>query len=270
MGQNLVGLSPLNKITTYLPYSMSKKTFGLIERKIIRALSKLPSDHLHSLVDTQEQIRFWRAGRCFQEWVAQSWEARYTGKDDPLKPLLKSGEVNQDVYDRVWLAVDFYEQLWGLVQLVTPYIQQEFEGTGLEFLSESAFKLFLRLVWNEANEGFAVCLKPYHEASSRKYEQAYRLGAKGCREELNPIEERKLHGLLNQHQPDMLMRFVVAVAHQKATRKRLALKSKLEMFYMALGKLCEKEATISRKLDSFAWKNGKLGRGDKDGTYKFS
>jgi hypothetical protein len=168
------------------------------------------------------------------------------------------------------LLVDFYEHLWGLVQLGLPHVQSELEGSGLEFLAKSAYKLFIRLAWNEANNSFAVCLKPYHEVSVRKYEQAYRLAAKGCQEGLNPLEERKLHGILNQHQPDLLLKFVLAVCHQKANQRRSALKSKLEIFYIALGKLCEKEATTSRKAGSFAWKDGKMGEGDKDGTYKFS
>jgi hypothetical protein len=66
----------------------------------------------------------------------------------------------------------------------------------------------------------------------------------------------------------MLLQFVIAIAEQKATKRRLALKSKLEMFYISLCKLCEKEATISRKVDSYAWKNGRKIKASRyGGTY---
>jgi hypothetical protein len=267
MGQNLVGLSPHNKITTISAYLMSQKTSRLLERKITRVLASLPDDRLRDLARTQEQIKFWLAMRRHQEWVAQCLDARFTGKDDPLKPLLKLGGISQLLYDRVWLVVDLYEQMWGLVQLVTPYVQEEFEGTGLEFLAESAYKLFVRLVWNKVNKEYRTCLK-YHESSSPKYEKACRLVAKQVKEGLNPVEELKLRDLLEPDRPDMLLQFVLALAEQKATKRRLALKSKLEMFYISLGKLCEKEATISRKVDSYAWKNGRRVKASRyGGTY---
>lgn len=241
---------------------------GVVERKVIYLVGKLPDEHLYKLSKTQEQVRFWLASRYFQNLVSCCWHARFTGEDDPLKPLLSSGELNQDIYDRVWLVVDFYEQLWGLVQLVTPYVQSELSETKWKFLAESAYKLFARLIWNEVNSDFAVCLKPYHEFSARKYEKAYRLAAKRVKEGLNLLEEKKLHGLLNQERSDLLLQVVIAVAYQRATKSRLALKSKLEMFHLSISKLYEKEATISRKIGSFAWRNGRLSKGSRyGGTY---
>lgn len=248
---------------------MGKSTYGILEKKITRCLAKLPSQHLIALVTTKEQVCLWLAHRCFQNWLALCWRARHIGEDDPLASLLESGRVDQDTYERVWLTVDLWEQLWGLIQLGERYIRAEFDHLGLDYPFKSAFELFIRVVWQDTNSTFSVCLKPYHEVSARKYEKAYRLAAKGCSETLNPIEESNLHGLLNQHQADPLLSIVIAICHQKATRKRLALKNKLEMFYTVLGKLSAKEATIRRKAGSFAWKDGKRGKGDKDGTYKF-
>lgn len=247
---------------------MKQQNYSKLEKKIACVIAKLPSEHLRDLAETQKQLNLWFAVRWFQEQVSQCWEARFRGLDDPLFPLLRSEQITLDTHQRVWLVVNFYEQLWGLVQLATPYIQAEFEGSGLEYLAESAFVLFTRLIRSEVDSDFAVCLKPYHEVSSRKYERAYRLAVKGCQEGLKSREERILHRILNQHQPNVLLSFVLAVCHLKATRTRPALKSKLEMFYIALGKLCEKEAAISRKAGSFAWKKGRIVEGSRyGGTY---
>lgn len=244
------------------------QTYGIAEQKIARCLAKLPAQHLLALATTKEQTRMWLAHRCFQNWLSDCWQARYLGEDDPLAPLLEGAQIDSDNYERVWLLVGFYEQLWGLCQLAEPYVKAEFLQLGGDYPFRSAFELFARIVWEDTNSTFSVCLKPYHEVSRRKYEKAYRLASKGCTLSLNPIEEKNLHGLLNQHQPCLLMRLVLFVSHQKASRRRLALLSKLEMFYLALGKLCDKEATISRKAGSFAWKNGEILKGSSDGTYK--
>lgn len=244
------------------------QTYGITEKKIARCLAQLPSLHLLALATTKEQVLTWLAHRCFQNWLSDCWQARYTGGDDPLARLLASGQIDSDNYERVWLLVDFYEQLWGLIQLAEPYIKAEFLRLGGDYPFKSAFELFARIVWEDTNSTFSVCLKPYHEVSARKYEKAYRLAAKGCTESFNPIEESSLNGLLNQHQPCLLMSLVLLVSQQKATKRKLALKSKLEMFYQALGKFCDKRATICRKAGSFAWNNGEILKGSSDGTYK--
>lgn len=242
--------------------------YGITEQKIARCLKKLPAQHLLALATTKEQVRLWLAHRCFQNWLSDCWQARYTGADDPLARLLASDQIDLDNYERVWLLVDFYEQLWGLIQLAEPYIKAEFLRLGGDYPFKSAFEIFARIVWEDTNSTFSVCLKPYHEVSRRKYEKAYRLAAKGCTELLNPIEESNLHGLLNQHQPCLLMSLVLLVSQQKATRRRRALSSKLSMFYLALGKLCDKEASVRKKAGSFAWKNGEILKGTQNGTYK--
>lgn len=242
--------------------------YGITEKKIQSCLAHLPSEHLLALATTKEQVRLWLAHRCFQNWLSNCWQARYTGADDPLSRLLALGQIDSDNYERVWLLVDFYEQLWGLIQLAEPYVKAEFLRLGGDYPFKSAFELFAQIVWEDTNSTFSVCLKPYHEVSARKYEKAYRLAAKGCTESLNPIEESNLHGLLNQHQPCLLMSLVLLVSQQKATRRRRALSSKLSMFYLALGKLCDKRATISRKAGSFAWKKGQIVEGSRyGGTY---
>lgn len=249
---------------------MSKKicTYGRLEKKIARCLAQLPSDYLQTLAKTQEQVCLWLDYRDFQKALALCGQARHTGKDHPLISGLRSGDVDPDLYDRCWLMVDHYEQLWGLIQLSATHVQAEFDLLGLEYPFESAFELFAQIVTEGTNEAFSVCLKPYHEVSGRKYSKAYRLASKACKTgTLNPIELKQQRGLLNQHQPSMLMNITLAVCHSKATRRRPALKSKLEMFFLTLGKLSDLEASLNRKAGSFAWKDGEIVKARLGGTY---
>ncbi len=249
---------------------MSKKANIAWARKIASFLPHLPDQYLLKLAKTRNQFHAFFAMRYKQTLLTWAWTARFTGKGDPLQPLLKSGDIDSDTYDRVWLTVDFLEQLWGLVQLAEPFVKSEFERLKLSYPFTSAFELFMRIVWEQTNANFSVCLKPYHEVSASKYGKAYRLTAKGCREGLNPIEYQRQQALLNQHQPSEWLRIVIAICHQKATKRKRTLKSKLEIFYLALANLCDKEANVRRKTGSFAWKNGEIVTGARDSTYKSS
>lgn len=249
---------------------MARQTDRNLVRKIACWLAYLPDENLLRLVETTEQLRMFFAVRYIQNLVTWAWTARFTGSCDPLQPLLKSKEIDSDTYDRVWLSVDFLEQLWGLVQLAEPYVKSECERLKFDYPFASAFDLFMRIVWEQTNAKFSICLKPYHEISADKYEKAYRLTAKSCREGLNLIEYQRQQGLLNQHQQNKWMRIVIAICHQKATKRKRALKSKLEIFYLALANLCDKEATVRRKAGSYAWQNGEILTGSRDSTYKSS
>lgn len=249
---------------------MAREVSKNLAKKIAYWLAFLPDSSLLTLVKTREQLRTFFGVRYMQTLASSAWTARFTGKNDPLQPLLKSGEIDSDTYDRVWLWVDFLEQLWGLIQLAEPYVKAEFEHLKFDYPFASAFELFMRIVWEQTNAKFSVCLKPYHEVSASKYEKAYRLTAKGCREGLNRLEHTRQQACLNQHQPNEWMRIVLAICHQKATKRRRALKSKLETFNLALANLCDKEATVRRKAGSYAWQNGEILTGSRDSTYKSS
>lgn len=247
---------------------MNQTALGFNEKKIICILSSLPTKYQLELADTLEQIGFWLECRYFYRLVALCLEARYTGKDDPLYPLVQSKQLERDTYERAWLLSNYYYQLWSLAQLVTPYVQQELKGTGLEFLAESALRLFRLLIVYSGSQNFEDCLKPYHEESSRKHEKICRLGAKKYNKGLAPEEETKLNKLLKQTKPDFLLSLVVGVAHQKATKRRPALRSQLRIFNLSVEELCKKEATVSRKWDSYAWKDGRKIKASRyGGTY---
>lgn len=247
---------------------MNQTALGFDEKRIICVFNSLPTKYQLDLAKTLEQIGFWLECRYFYRLVALCLEARYTAKDDPLYHLVQSEQLEPDTYERAWLLSNYYVQLWSLIQLVMPYVQQKLEGTELEFLVESALRLFRLLIVYSSSQNFEDCLKPYHEESSRKHEKICRLGAKKHDKGLAPEEEAKLSKLLKQSQPNFLLSLVLGVAHQKATKRRPALRSQLRIFNLTVEELCKKEATISRKAGSYAWKDGRKIKASRyGGTY---
>lgn len=236
------------------------------EKKIARYIAQLPSERLLKLARTQDQINLWLAQRYFRTLISKSWTARHSGKNDPVKRLLESQEIDRDTYDRVWLVVDYYEQLWGLVQLSFGYVRSECVALRLSYPFKEAVDLFFEIIRAEVDNDFSICLS-YHEVSARKHEKALRLLSAGCTRPLNPIEDSQLKAVESQYPLNKWFAITLAACEKKATRTKPALKGKLQGFYDAASRLFDKEATIYRKVGSFAWSDGEIIRGKIGGSY---
>jgi len=237
------------------------------EKNIAQFLETLPLETLLALTETEEQIQHWLLHRNFQIWVSQCWSALHEGKDDPLHIQLQSGDIDAMTYNRVWLTVDYYEKLWELIQISFCYVKAEFERLELASQPKSALELFLEIVKRRANAAFSVCLG-YNEVSAPKFVKECQLISRGYKGEVSPLKCKQLHK--KQKQEDAkgiknLMNFTLAICHRKATKSRPALKAKLEAFYTAMLRFNDNEATVRRKVGSFAWKNGRILRTRKEG-----
>lgn len=243
--------------------------------RIVKLLNKLPSSELTSLVQTKEQLDHWLNCRNSQKLVALAWEARFTGKNDPLKPLLRSRSIDLTTYNLVWYCVDYYEQLWNLVQLAQPDLEADLKRLGIEFPFESALELFAAIISSQINHAFLVCLKPYYEISKGKYENKFCLAEKWCKQDINLIEKGVLKGLLAQHSPVVWdinliwLPLMLIICHSKVGKTSSPLKAKLEDYYKAMGRVSKTLATSCRKQEaSFAWINGKRVKASRyGGTY---
>lgn len=238
--------------------------------KIGRFLEKLPSQHLASLIRNKDQLKSFLSHRNHQKLVSLAWTARFTGQDNPLDSLLKTKQINRNTYNLVLHTVDWYEQLWGLVQLSEPHVQARVIEWGFEYPFKSAFELFVRILYDSINADFSICIKGYQEFSTDKFEKAFRLVAKACTKEIDSEQEKFLRRTLPQSGEFCWLTLLLAICHFKVSTRRTPLKSKLEDFYIVSERLFELEATTCRKAKSFAWKDGKKGKGTKSGTYDFS
>lgn len=239
-----------------------------LEKEIALFLAMLPPESLLALIETTDQLQHWKQSRFFNTCISECWKARLNGRDDPLWPRLKSGELDRDFYNQIWLTVDYYQRLWELIQISFHHIRPELTRFELGDWPSSAYDLFCGVICENARNNFCRCLEPYCEFSAKKMVQKHQLLKKVREGKATKIQRQRALELKEQEPQNLLLFIVVSICKKKATGRQRVVKAKLQDFYTALSRLCDCEATRRRNLGSFAWKNGKLMRGSKPGgTY---
>lgn len=240
-----------------------------VEKKIAKLLAQLPTEDLLTLAETIDQVRHWMDNRFFRVLISQCWSARHEGRNDPLYPMLKSGEISRDVYNRVWLTVDFYQRLWELTQISFHHVRPALTQLGLsKEKASSAYELFAGAIRESANNTFSICLKPYHEVSTTKSVKHHKLLKKVSERDATPIEQKLLQSFRNQGKPQhILISLILAICKRKATSREKVLKAKLDDCFTALDRLADSEMTVCRNGGSFAWNKGELIGGKIGGSY---
>lgn len=244
--------------------STSSKTRTL-EKKIVKFLAQLPPELLLVLIETTDQIEHWSDLRKFYKTLSCCWQAMHSGKDDPLAPLLKSGEMTKALYDYVWLTVDCYERLWELVQISFRYVRPELEQMKICEAPKSAYELFKLIVSDFATEQFKICLEEYTYFPARQSPELQVLGVKLFQgEELSPYEEKRLQTLLAKDWETQALAvnpvFVVtmAVCHKKAGGRQSILKARLDAYHTAMFNVLIQQKRLHWHTGSYAWDKGKL------------
>jgi hypothetical protein len=239
-----------------------------LKKKIAVALALLPPEDLLKWVKTTQQLKCWQGERLFHTYVSQCWSALHQGKADPLQPLLSSSAIDKNTHTTIWLTTYVFEDLWELIQISFHHIQPTLTELGCGEILDSPYKLFIFAAYEISEETFSVCLKPYHEVSAGKYIKQHKLLNKFEKGELKPQEQKTLESQVRQDFQLTAIWFVVAVCKTKATSREKLLKAKLDDFLNAVDRLAAHEVTQTRKVGSFAWKNGEKVKASKyGGTY---
>ncbi len=252
----------------------SAKQNLLESRRITRLLASLPDKHLLLLTKTNEQIRHWLVNRLMYTMVACAWWARMNGEDDPLRPLVRSKELRQNDYNRIWQLVECYERLWAVAQFTEPFIKEEFERLKLPYIFSSSYDLFLCVVQEQVNGEFSLCLSSYRVFSVKKRVRKYGELASRIRDGF-PIPQTEPTpapvDFINRTKHIFWSLLLLSVARQKAgNSKHRALRKALQSYDSSMADLFELEASYARRTGSFAWDDGERLKGSKDGTYKKS
>ena len=202
--------------------------------------------------------------------VALRLDASHKGKNNPIYPLLESGCISKYIYNRIELTVIFLNAWWSLIQSSFHFIQPELERQGFKHLCGSAFETFAWFVRSMIDEDFAVCLTKYYEASSRKIVKQYRQSKKLFKGEGTLVQQKPVQAKDSKEEFDIVLLLILTTCYSRATRNEVALKSSLDALITAAINLGDYTAKRCWHEGSHAWKDGKLGKGDKDGIYKFS
>lgn len=215
-------------------------------------------------LETKDQLMYWLKYKKKFLWIAQCWLSRHFLQSDPLRPVLKAGEVTQNEYNIIWATEIMIERLWALCQLTEPFIQEIFEQAKLEYPFASSTDLFTQIVKDLTNPHFAVCLESYTECSRPKREKALRLLAKAFKGiQLTKVQEK----IVESQKPEYPLTALLLGVADKAAKKEVIIKYALEDYYTAGARLATCYATGYHNHGSHAWINGKVVKGSQIGTY---
>lgn len=244
---------------------------SLSSKQIAQLLSAVPEGRLLLLTKTLDQFHHWLMHRFTYTAVAAAWIAEREDQDDPIEPLLESGELCQNDYNRIRRLVDYYQRLWTLVYRVEPFIRKELAEkltkAKLQYPFQDRHELFACIVREQTNNEFSLCFD-YKEYSAKKNEkQCRQLASFLDGKPLTKQQERNLlesltEAKLKKHVWSLLL---LGVAQKKATRRHIHIKDALTDFYAALARLFEDEATHFRIQGSYRWREGRKEKGTRYG-----
>lgn len=242
------------------------------ERRVIPDyIAGVPSIQWLRHFTTQEQFDEWYQLKLIFSFVSLAWEARHTGQNDPIEPFVKHKIIKPNYRDTIWLMVDVYEQLWGLVQLSYSYVKAELKKQKIENPFDSAAELFAYLVAEEANAPLNNCLRPYYESSKSKWRKYMELFLEECEGELAPVDENKQIALHKQLFPEGAKEwaaFVLDVAESKTNKGRnVALKAKLEDYQKSRQRFILHGLSVTTHSSCCGWKQGRRLVSRRGGSY---
>lgn len=230
-------------------------------------LGKLPDDELKRLIKTQDQLEEWLTARNMNNHIAKCFQARFTGKNDPIENWKNEGKLQHLKWELVWQSVDVYESLWSLIQLCYGDIRDFLLQLEIVCPYPSAFNLFLEIVKINENTVFSKCLKPHHREVVTQNEQFFKLVRdKAWKGQLKDTDQKKLNQLCKNFDENLeLLNFVWAVCLFKAQSNSL-IGAKVREFKNKEGSLCgliskiygdsRKDRIHEGKLTSVTWSKG--------------
>lgn len=237
---------------------------------IVESLVHLPSEALRKQAKTEDQVKYMLACQFQISLAALCFDSlRGYEADDPIRPLLKSGQISKYTYNRAWLTAHFFCTLWQLIQSSFSFIQPELRRLGFGHVCTSAVEVFNFFARYMVDDDCATCLAKYCEISSRKVVKRYRRAKKLFNQEGTVVQQRHQSKKSCKDELDITLTAILTICCIKA-RNEPVIKGRLEALIADATRLGDYVAKQLYNAPCHAWKNGKLGKGDKRGIYKFS
>lgn len=243
---------------------MSRKNKLLAEQKrIASVLSELPRiekifEFLPGYLPTDDQLEYWAGLKSDYSLVAMCWRARVKGQDNPLYPMLESGEIDRWHFDYFWRLMNYHWTLWELVQGVEPFIKEAFRRNQDAYPFKGACELFICILDRLADHRAWIPLKDHHEVSYGKRSEALNLAVK---KDLNKIELKRIESLRNEQViPDPYFWFwfhTVIAAGKHLAKSSLTIRDTMEDFKSANNRIAEMRTMGNRKRPSSTWNQRK-------------
>jgi hypothetical protein len=254
----------------------------------------LPSDTYRSRSLTDYQIEEWERLRERQYLISLCWNARFSGKNNPLEEMNISTRIKEDIS----FEVDYLRALWELIQAGWGVIRAKAKKAKLPFPFSQASELFLAAVQSSVDGTYRMCLRSYQEFSTKKIGKSAKTTAELLEKHLGSATlmskketdgdasaknfQKELHTLIeelkteNTHDWECLSVFYCREACRENPRKHLRLQVKLDDIARAEIEILNRTSTACRRRGewaeiiqpSFAICNGKKIPAQPDGTYR--
>lgn len=238
------------------------------------ALQNLPNDALLATATTDDQREFWSKKKNRMNLISRCWKARVNGCEDPLADLVEMGTLDPLIYQALWLLVDKWWAMWGLIQLSYKFVRREAQRKKLTFPFQSSQELLLHIIEAELEQEWSVCMEDLHIFHSSHAASIGRLTKKLSQSELTLEEHKTLFTLLKNSRSLHRVRlegvhwasFIFEVCYKKATSGNELIDFKLgemeriscQLHHLA-GRAVDKRYSQTWNPDivrSWAWVNG--------------
>lgn len=246
-----------------------------LAKKFASFLKRLPDEKLKNLAKKEDQIKRWHTARGTNNVIAICFEARFSGKDDPIAEWQQQGKVRKLMWEIVWRTVEMYETLWGLVQIGFKDIQTLVKEIGMQFPFYRAFDLFIEIVSFKENLTYAHCLESTYKNSVGENEQRFQLIRKQLWSRLSSEEQRQLQRLtehLNEKQTWLCTAYAVCLLKSQSNSLVADKVKEFQQKIAQISDLISKIYSDSRKgrlpggkLKSSLWIDGKRYEGQRYG-----
>jgi hypothetical protein len=183
--------------------------------------------------------------------------------DNPLLRPLEEGLISQYTYEGIWLTVDFYENLWKLINLKTTIIKSAFKRQGWDWEFTTARELLENIIASDINGEFSLRMKPYYVENASEYRELAKLVNRRYRGFLTVQEKEKLSKLRQKHSfPNKWLERLVSVCQLLAERNefirvRVAIHNELMRGISKLHRDAGYKPELREQAQiSYVWKNG--------------
>jgi len=150
------------KNTSILDLNVGKKN---IAKTIKSCMSERPSERLQKYITTQDLLYEFFRQRDYYTLLGSALKARFGGGGgNPVYEYWQAGKLCKFEYELISYRVDFYNMLFGLIQISWHFIKNEldvFEKQVIDEYPQSEAEYFISLLTEQYDNRFISCIEGY-------------------------------------------------------------------------------------------------------------
>lgn len=215
--------------------------------KLARFISELPSSSFIPELKTLDQLIHWVMVKDCCILLAKLFIAGYGDiPDNPLQPIIDSGEISLRYYNTMILSSNLYHNLWELIVFKQRLLKTNFIHQGWGFPFKPDRLLMEEIIRSDVDGEFANVLKSRYVAKAQDYRQIAELGKKNLDGTLSCDQRDLLSNLANKHsQPNEWLNRLIAVAESLSHDR--VIKTKLDIHNTIMNSIATRQMQEAKR-----------------------